>query len=129
MLEGPAVTRAQETPGTPTGTVLMCLFSPRLVLHPQIDGPSQTPEIHSGLKIQRQRREDFWLLLLFLFLGSGTVGAASGELFFISRVPRAPVPGCLWDIYGSLGCRGGQVELTGTGERGTGGVPAQSLVS
>lgn len=60
------------------------------------------------------------------FLGGGSGGAGLGELFFISGVPRAlVVPRCRWDIYGFVSGRGGQAELMGAGEQGTGGACAE----
>lgn len=40
----------------------------------------------------------------FFFSEVGIVGAGLGELFFISGVPRALAPRCLWDVYSSFRC-------------------------
>lgn len=108
--------------------VRVCLFSPGCVLHPQIADTSRSSEICSSIWLQKPRGRQCWLLLLlfFLFLGGGSGGAGLGELFFISGVPRAlVVPRCRWDIYGFVSGRGGQAELTGAGEQGTGGACAE----
>lgn len=102
-----------RSPGVPTGMARCVPSGPdvsstlKLLMLLKLSSSAQA----SGSREEQQG----WSGFFFLFLWVGILSSG-----FYLLCPQGPGARCPWDIYSSLGCQDGRVELWGAGEQGGG---------